>query len=77
MKYIDQLQYVVIDKDKIAELVKSVNVNVVKELMGIKDGQVSHLRSGTRNPSANGLLRLMLFHNVSAEDIATVKAPIN
>lgn len=58
------------DKEKVAELVKQSTSNEIKQLIGIRDGQVSNLRHGVRGPSANGLLRLMMYYGVKPKDIA-------
>lgn len=71
---INILQKIVLDKDKLAELVKGTDSKDLKELLGVKDGQISHLRQGRRRPDADGLLRLMMLYNLTPEDLATVKA---
>lgn len=73
MNNINVLQNVVVDTDKISALVKKTTPSDLKQLLDIKDSQVSNLRKGSRRPSANGLLRLMMLHNVNPSDLATIE----
>lgn len=70
MNDIDNLQNIVLDQTKLGALVRETSTNDLKQLLTIKDGQVSHLRRGARKPSADGLLRLMLLYKLSPADIA-------
>lgn len=73
MSNINILQNVVVDKQKIAELIKDADNREIKQLLGIKDSQLHNLKRGERGPSSDGLLRLMMRYQVSADDLATVK----
>lgn len=77
MNSINLLQNVVVDKTKIAELVKSTNSKDLKQLLGIKDSQASNIRRGERKPSADGLLRLLMAYNIKPEELATVAPSAN
>jgi hypothetical protein len=72
MKDITQLQNVVLDKGKLATLVKTTEKDYLKQLLQIGDSQISNLRRGEKGPSADNLLRLMMLYGVKAEDIVTV-----
>lgn len=73
MSNINILQNVVVNRARIAELVKESKGSEIKQLLGIKDSQLSNLRRGDRNPSTDGLLRLMMMYDLTAEDLATVE----
>lgn len=73
MSNISILQNVVVDKEKIAQLIKDTKSSDLKQLLDIKDSQVANLRKGERRPSANGLLRLMMMYGISPDDLATVE----
>ena len=73
MSNINILQNVVVDKHKIADLVRDMPKDDLKRLLGIKDSQVANLRNGDRRPSANGLLRLLMMHNIDPADLAGVE----
>ena len=74
MNNINILQNVVVNRDRIAELVKESSGSEIKQLLGIKDSQLSNLRRGDRSPSTDGLLRLMMMYNLTPEDLATVSS---
>jgi hypothetical protein len=71
MTNINILQNVVVDKTKIADLVKDLSRDEMKQLLGVKNSQAANIRRGEKAPSTNGLLRLMILRGVSAEDLAT------
>lgn len=73
MSTINILRNVVVDKDKIASLIKESKDSDLRELLDIKDSQIRHLRTGKRRPSANGLLRLLMMFEVPPSDLATVE----
>ncbi len=76
MTNINILQNVVVDKSKIAALIKETKSDDLKELLNIKDSQLANLRKGNRRPSANGLLRLMIMYDIAPGDIATVESAV-
>lgn len=71
MTNINILQHVVVDKGKVADLVKDLSKDEMKQLLGIQNSQIANIRRGEKGPSTNGLLRLMILRGVTAEDIAT------
>jgi len=73
MKNIEKLQNVVVDREKVAALIKNSTANEVKQLIGVQDSQISNLRHGTRGPSANGLLRLMMYYGLQPKDLAKIE----
>lgn len=69
MNNINNLHKTVIDSDKLRELRGSVHRDVVGEAIGVGGSQIANIEQGIRKPSANKLLRLMLFYNVKPADI--------
>ncbi|MEP7077073.1 MAG: helix-turn-helix transcriptional regulator [Acidobacteriota bacterium] len=70
MKDIKQLQTVTIDHGKLKQLRGSVNRAAIGEQIGVSANQIANIENGLKNPSAKGLLRLMMLYGVRAEDIA-------
>jgi hypothetical protein len=69
---INLLQNIIIDKDKVRELVKDRPVEEIERLFGYNKSQAYNVKNGLRLPSRDGILRLMMLHGLSAEDLATV-----
>ena len=73
MKEITNLNRVEIDFRKLKELRGEVQQTEIGEKIGVSDRQISNIEQGIRNPSAKGLLRLMLLYKINPEDIAIIR----
>lgn len=72
MNNVNILQNVVIDRCKIATIIKDTKSSDLKKLLNIKNSQVTNLRRGDRGLSANGLLRLMIMYDIKPDDLAII-----
>lgn len=70
---INILQNVIVDRAKLADLVKGADVDELSQLLGVKRSQAYYVRRGERPPTIDGLLRLMMFHKLQPEDIAALE----
>jgi hypothetical protein len=70
---IDILQNIVVDRNKLHDLVKDSDVNELSRLLGVKNGQAYYVRRGERPPTIDGLLRLMMLHNLQPGDLAALQ----
>lgn len=73
MGYIDNIKDVVIDHEKLKALRGSTHKDVIGKQIGVSGNQVANIERGFRDPSAKGLLRMMILYGVGPEDIATVE----
>ena len=69
----NKLKEIGINHAKLKELRGTVNQSEIGGKIGVSDRQISNIEAGIRNPSAEGLLRLMLLYGIKPEDIALIK----
>lgn len=72
MNNINILRNMVVDRDKVADLVRNSDVDDLAKLLGVKRSQAYYVRRGERPPTIDGLLRLMMLHGLKPDDIATL-----
>lgn len=70
---INILQNVVVDRAKLADLLRGVDINDLSRLLGVKNSQAYYVRRGERPPNVDGLLRLMMLHKLQPEDLAALE----
>ena len=66
---ITNLRKVTLDKSRLAEKVQSMSNDEIKDLLAVKDSQMFNIRRGEKSPSVDGLLRLMIYHDISPNDL--------
>ena len=72
-KDIKKLQKVKLDRPKLQAAIASMPSDDIKELLSVKDSQMFNLRRGERQPTVDGLLKLMKYHGLGLDDVVTSK----
>jgi hypothetical protein len=70
---INVLQNIVVDRGKVKSLVGSKSISELEELFNVKQSQAYYLKRGDRMPTIDGLLRLMMLHNLTPGDLAALE----
>jgi plasmid maintenance system antidote protein VapI len=73
MNNINILKNLVVDREKVNEMVGQLTVEELSELLKVQKSQAYYVRNGQRMPTVHGLVRLMMYYNLQPSDLVALE----